>query len=170
MRGIHWRPVNSQHKWPAMRKMFQSDDVIMSTTDRRLGRSYNKKSYRILKRSPEKWCSWSQFFAFQAKRVKIRQNKIYRQTSNISRPLVGNKVVEHFRCSWSIAWRHCSNYIFILDLTPGFNGLGKYNCKTRRETFQLWGLVGLILESWRLDKCLFNAALTTNNNYLPREL
>ena len=29
------------------------------------------------------------------------------------------------RCSWSIACRRCSNYIFIVDLTPGFNGLGK---------------------------------------------
>ena len=25
------------------------------------------------------------------------------------------------------------NYIFILNLTRGFNGLGKDNCKTRRE-------------------------------------
>ena len=31
--------------------------------------------------------------------------------------------------------RRCSNYIFIFDLTPGFTGLGKENCKTRRETF-----------------------------------
>ena len=29
------------------------------------------------------------------------------------------------RCSWSIACRRCSNYIFILDLTPGFKGLAK---------------------------------------------
>ena len=28
----------------------------------------------------------------------------------------------------------------ILDLTPGFNGLGKYNCKGRRETSKFWGL------------------------------
>ena len=42
------------------------------------------------------------------------------------------------RCSWSIACRRCSNYIFILDLTPGFSGLGRDNCKTRRETFKLW--------------------------------
>ena len=31
------------------------------------------------------------------------------------------------RCSWSIAYRHCSSYIFILESTaPGFNGLGKF--------------------------------------------
>ena len=29
VRGIHWGPVNSPHKWPVTRKMFPSDDVIM---------------------------------------------------------------------------------------------------------------------------------------------
>ena len=29
VRGIHRRPVNSPHKWPATRKMFPFDDVIM---------------------------------------------------------------------------------------------------------------------------------------------
>ena len=29
VRGIHRRPVNSPHKWPVTRKMFQFDDVIM---------------------------------------------------------------------------------------------------------------------------------------------
>ena len=50
------------------------------------------------------------------------------------------------RCSWSIACRRCPNYIFILDLTQGFIGFGKGNCKMRRETFQFWDLVQLILE------------------------
>ena len=27
--GIHWWPVNSPQKWPVMRKMFPSDNVIM---------------------------------------------------------------------------------------------------------------------------------------------
>ena len=53
------------------------------------------------------------------------------------------------RCSWSIACRHCSNYIFILDLTPGFNGLGKAKCKTRREALMFRDLVRLVLEVWR---------------------
>ena len=30
VRGIHWRPVNSPHKWPVMRKVFPFDDVIMT--------------------------------------------------------------------------------------------------------------------------------------------
>ena len=53
------------------------------------------------------------------------------------------------KCSWSIACRRCSNYIFILDLKTGFNGLGKDNCKTRRESFKFCDLVCLILEILR---------------------
>ena len=56
------------------------------------------------------------------------------------------------RCSWSIACRHCSNYIFILNLTPGFNGLGKDNYKMRREVFKFSDLVRLILETLRYIK------------------
>ena len=48
-----------------------------------------------------------------------------RQTSNVTRILVGNK-----------ASRRCSNYIFILELILGLNGLGKDNCKTKGETFK----------------------------------
>ena len=48
------------------------------------------------------------------------------------------------RCSWRIACRRCSNYIFILDLTHGFNRLGKDNCKTGRESLKFWNLVRLI--------------------------
>ena len=59
-----------------------------------------------------------------------------RQTSNISRTLVGNKI--------GIACWRCSNYTFIFDLTPGFNGLGKDNCKTRQKSFKLCNLVRLI--------------------------
>ena len=40
----------------------------------------------------------------------------------------------------------CSNYIFILDLTPGFNGLIKDNCRSRRKSFEFWDLVWLIKE------------------------
>ena len=53
------------------------------------------------------------------------------------------------RCSWSIDCRRCSNYIFILNLTPAFNELGKENCKMRRETFEFRDLVQLILETLR---------------------
>ena len=53
------------------------------------------------------------------------------------------------RCSWSIACRRCSNYIFVHTLTPGFNGLGKDSFKMRREAFKFWDLVRLILETLR---------------------
>ena len=36
--------------------------------------------------------------------------------------------------------------IFILVLTPGFNGLDKDNFKTRRYSFKFWDLSRLILE------------------------
>ena len=48
-----------------------------------------------------------------------------------------------------VACRRCSNYIFILDLTPGFNGWGKDDCKTRRKSFKFGDLVRLILEILR---------------------
>ena len=60
-----------------------------------------------------------------------------------------------FRCSWSIACRRCSNYILILDLTLAINGLGKDNCKTRRQTFKFWDLVRLVLGIWRYITILF---------------
>ena len=60
----------------------------------------------------------------------------YCQISTIRHPLVGNKIVDHSRCSSSIACWCCSNDIFILNLTPGFNGLGKDNYKRRRETLK----------------------------------
>ena len=57
----------------------------------------------------------------------------YRQVSNIRRTLIGNKIVDHF----------------ILNLTSGFNGLGKENCKMRQETFKFWDLVRFILKTLR---------------------
>ena len=70
---------------------------------------------------------------------------LYHQTSNI-RHLNGQWTCLSLRCSWSIACRHCTNYIFIIDLTSGFNGLSKENWKVRRETFKFWNWVYFILE------------------------
>ena len=75
--------------------------------------------------------------------------RIYCKTSNISHTIVGNNIVDNSRCSWSIACRRCSNYIFILNLTPGFNGLSKDNYERIQETFKLWDLVRFILEVLR---------------------
>ena len=63
----------------------------------------------------------------------------YHQTSNI-RQLVMQLTCWSLRCSWSIACWRCSNYIFILNLRPGFNRLHKDNWKMRWETrsFGIW--------------------------------
>ena len=42
-----------------------------------------------------------------------------------------------------------SNYIFMLNLTPGFNGLGKDNYNMRREAIKFCDLVRLILDTLR---------------------
>ena len=72
-----------------------------------------------------------------------------RQVSNIRR-LSRQLNCLLLRCCWSIACRRCSNYIFILYLTPGFNRLDKDKCKTRRESFKFSDLVPLILEILRV--------------------
>ena len=74
----------------------------------------------------------------------------YRQTSNISYILVGTKLVDHSdvvgdACQCAVP----TTSSFSIDLAPGFNGLGKENCKTRRESFKFCDLVQLILESLR---------------------
>ena len=61
--------------------------------------------------------------------------------------LSGQQNFTSLRCSWSIACRRCSNYIFILGLTHGFNKLRKDKCKTRQETFKFWYCVRHILET-----------------------
>ena len=74
----------------------------------------------------------------------------YYQTSNISCTSVGNKIVDHSDVvGASPVGGRCSNYIFILDLTPGFKGLDKDNYKIRRETFRFWDLVWILLEFWQ---------------------
>ena len=50
------------------------------------------------------------------------------------------------RCSQSIACRRCSNYIFILHWTLGFNIWCEDNCKPSRETLNFRDLVRLILD------------------------
>ena len=58
----------------------------------------------------------------------------YSWISNVSHTVVGNKIVDHsdvVGASPVSAAPPTSS--FILDLTPGFNGLGKGNCQTRWE-------------------------------------
>ena len=41
-------------------------------------------------------------------------------------------------------YRRCSNYIFILDLPPGFNGQRQLQDEARN--IEIWELFGLVLE------------------------
>ena len=89
-------------------------------------------------------------------------NDSYRQTSNISRTLVGKKNVDH---------SDVVNYIFILDLTPGFNGLGKGNSKTRRETLKVSGFVAHHIRGLTVYACpgldvLRATGLRRHDNYM----
>ena len=73
---------------------------------------------------------------------------IYRETSNISHTLIGNKLVDHWDVGWASpvgAAPTTSSF-----LTPGFNGLGK-DKSTRRAIFKFWDLVWLIIEVWRFS-------------------
>ena len=76
------------------------------------------------------------------------------KTSNIRRTLVGNKIVDHSDVVGEVPTGATSsfsffNYIFIIDLIPGFNGLDKDKCKMRQETCKVWDLVHIILEIWQ---------------------
>ena len=48
VRGIHWGPVNSWHKWPVTRKMFPFDDTIMDNILSDLLILFPAKSYNII--------------------------------------------------------------------------------------------------------------------------
>ena len=78
----------------------------------------------------------------QSEHCRCRINE-YRQVFDIRRTIIPLNCWS-LRCSWSIACRRCSNYIFILHLTLGFSILRKDNCKPRRKTFKFWNLVRLI--------------------------
>ena len=69
-----------------------------------------------------------------------------RKTYNIKRTSIGNKIADHSDVIGASAV-----YIFIIDSTPGFNGLGNNNCKTRPETLNFWDLMRLILDLTVLD-------------------
>ena len=88
------------------------------------------------------WCQWCRHGGYQSPFNKhgLPSSLLYK--THLSRQLNCRSL----GCSWSIACRRCSNYIFILDLTPGFNSLGRDNCKMRRLSFKLWDSVRLILE------------------------
>ena len=56
----------------------------------------------------------------------------YPQTSDISRTFAGNKLVDPSDVVGASPVSTAPTYIFILDLTPGYIGLGQDNCKKRQ--------------------------------------
>ena len=68
---------------------------------------------------------------------------MYRQTSDINRTVVGNKIVDHSDgVGASTVGAAPTTSSFSNSVTPGFHGLGKDNCKTRRDekdlSFGIW--------------------------------
>ena len=70
----------------------------------------------------------------------------YRQTSNISRTQVGNKIVDHSDVVEASPVGAAPTTSSFSTWTAGFNGLDKDNSETVRETFKCSDLVRLILE------------------------
>ena len=50
--------------------------------------------------------------------------------------IITQKCFWSLRCSWSIAYRRCSNYIFILDFTTWFQWIGQRQLQD--ETRSIW--------------------------------
>ena len=69
------------------------------------------------------------------------------------------------RCCWSIACRRCSNYIFILGLTPGFNGLGKELQDKTRSILSFGDIVCLILQVSQYMLYWFNRTCYAGSHY-----
>ena len=74
------------------------------------------------------------------------QNLIFIQVSLYKCTIVCSKLVDHSDVVGASPVGPAPTTSFILDLTPGVNGLGKDNWKTRRESLKFWDLVWLILE------------------------
>ena len=70
--------------------------------------------------------------------------KIYPQTSDTRRALVGNKIVDDSDVVWA-----APKYIFILDLAHGFNKNAQRQLQDETMTFKFCDSVPLILEAWQ---------------------
>ena len=69
--------------------------------------------------------------------VIFNDKSTYCQTPNIGDILEGNKIVGHSDVVGASPVGCCPNYIFILELKPGFSGLGKDNCKRNKKHISL---------------------------------
>ena len=98
-----------------------------------------------------RWCSFGLLFRHLLFRVFLSLSTLSDIPSSLKHKAHFSRQLNcwSLRCSWSIACQRCSNYIFILNLTLGFNGLGKNNYKMTREAYKFWDLVRHILETLR---------------------
>ena len=62
---------------------------------------------------------------------------------------MGNKIVDHSDVVGASPVGAAPTTSSFSNQNHGFSGLGKDNCKTRRETFMFGDWVRLILENWR---------------------
>ena len=87
----------------------------------------------------------------------------YRKTSNISRTLVDNKIVDHSDVDGaSPVAAPTTSSLYFIDLAPGFNRLSEDNHMTRRKTFAFGDLVRLIPEVLRY-LVQWNLSVTTTS-------
>ena len=74
------------------------------------------------------------------------------------------RVTKSLKCS---AYRRCCKYILNCDLTHVFSGLGKDNCKTRRETFKFCDLLSFILQVWiSFGRTIFKSHISKCRDYV----
>ena len=113
-------------------------------------RNFDQRTQKIRKKTFQSHVYYSTFLLrkYRFWRV-IWSYPQYCQTSNVRCTLIGNKIVDHSDVVGALPVGAAPKYIFILNLTFGFNGLDKDSCKTRWETFKFWDLMWLILKIWQ---------------------
>ena len=138
--GISWITVNHWFQIPYGQCFF-------------LNRNFDQRTQKISNKTFQSHVYYSTFLLrkYRLWRV-IWSYPQYCQTSNVRCTLIGNKIVDHSDVVGALPVGAAPKYIFILNLTLGFNGLGKDSCKTRWETFKFWDLMWLILEIWQCVK------------------
>ena len=94
----------------------------------------------------------------------------YRQVSNIRRTLVSNEIVDHSDVVGASPVAAAPTTSSSSTLTPGFNELGKDNCRLRRETFEFCNSVRLILETWRYCQLGLSGKKCWNVNQNKKEI
>ena len=128
VRGIHWWPMNSPHKWPVTRKMFPFDDVIMyciktrkTCTIWRLHSCYQCILRLLYYISLIKRCNLCQ--------ANLRLRRMH-QWENVKALLANNKE------SVCMSWRHHVQHRYMSTThTHKQLGFNWWNCSPRRYLY-----------------------------------